>query len=247
MARAALRGRLTWQLATVAEVYDETATARTLVLDVPDWPGHLAGQHLDIRLTAPDGYRASRSYSIASSASEEQVELTVERFDDGEVSPYLTQVLSAGDPLEIRGPVGGWFVWRPEQPGPVQLVGGGSGVVPLMAMLRAHEASASTTPMRLLYSVRRPSAVIYRDELDLRSASEEVTVTYAFTREAPTDWDRPPGRVDADLIAAVTWPPEVSPTSYVCGPTPFVETVADLLVSAGHDPAAVRTERFGGV
>ena len=246
MARAAVRRRLTWQVGTVAEVYDETATARTLVLDVPDWPGHLAGQHVDIRLTAPDGYRASRSYSIASMPSGDRVELTVERLDDGEVSPYLTQVLSPGDPLEIRGPVGGWFVWRPDQPGPVQLIAGGSGVVPLMAMLRTHAAAGSEAPARMLYSVRRPAAVIYRDELARRSAAGELELTLAFTREAPADDPRPPGRVDADLVARVTWPPRASPISYVCGPTPFVETVADLLVTAGHDPATIRTERFGG-
>lgn len=236
---------MTWQVATVAAVRDETPTARTLVLDVPDWPGHLAGQHVDVRLTAPDGYRATRSYSIASGADGDRVELTVEAFPEGEVSPYLAGVLAAGDPLEIRGPVGGWFVWRPEQPGPVQLVGGGSGVVPLMAMVRAHAAAGAGGPVRMLYSVRRPEAVIYAAELAARSAGGELALTLAYTREAPAGWSRPPGRVDAALVTGVCWPPSASPTTYVCGPTPFVETVADLLVGAGHEPASIRTERFG--
>lgn len=230
--------RLAWQVATVTAVRDETATARTLVLDVPAWPGHLAGQHLDVRLTAPDGYRASRSYSIASAGP--SVELTVERLDDGEVSPYLTQVLSPGDPLEIRGPVGGWFVWRPEQPGPVQLVAGGSGIVPLMAMLRSGASRA-----RLVYSVRRPEAVIYATELDKLAARDEVALTYAYTRSAPPGVSRV-GRIDSALLEEVTWPAEAMPTTYVCGPTSFVEAAADLLVNAGHDPATIRTERFGG-
>jgi ferredoxin-NADP reductase len=255
MARTALRGRLTWRVATVVAVRDETPTARTLVLDVPDWPGHLAGQHVDVRLTAPDGYRASRSYSIASAASDSRVDLTVDAIPDGEVSPYLTQVLSVGDPLELRGPVGGWFVWRPEQPGPVQLIGGGSGVVPLMAMIRSHGASDSDTPVRLLYSVRRPSSVIYRDELGELASKGEVELTVAYTREAPAATAAPAaspllparqvGRVDAALLASATFRPEEAPAVYVCGPTPFVETVADLLVTAGHDPASIRTERFG--
>jgi len=246
MARTALRGRLIWLVGTVVALRDETATARTLVLDVPDWPGHLAGQHVDVRLTAPDGYRASRSYSIASawSGPGDRVELTVEQVPDGEVSPYLGEVLSVGDPLELRGPVGGWFVWRPEQPGPVQLIGGGSGVVPLMAMLRAG-AGGMPTPMRLLYSVRRPASTIYAAELEELAGKGEVDLTIAYTRFAPPGSARPAGRVDATLLAEFTWPPEASPTVYVCGPTPFVETVADLLVAAGHDAASIRTERFG--
>ena len=245
MERTALRRRLTWQVGTVTEVRTETATARTVVLDVPDWPGHLAGQHLDVRLTAPDGYRASRSYSIASAWTGTTIELTVEQVPEGEVSPYLVEVLKVGDPLEIRGPVGGWFVWNPEQDGPIQLIGGGSGVVPLMSMLRAHAAAASTTPARLLYSVRRPTSVFYVPELKELAASEDVEITFAYTREAPAGEERPPARVSADLLNAVAFQPEDEPTTYVCGPTPFVETVADLLVAAGHDPARVRTERFG--
>ncbi|MFF0341079.1 ferredoxin reductase [Kribbella sp. NPDC004875] len=244
MERTAIRRRLTWQVATVTEVRRETETARTIVLDVPDWPGHLAGQHLDVRLTAEDGYRASRSYSIASAWEGSTVELTVEQVPGGEVSPYLVDVLKAGDPLEIRGPVGGWFVWKPEQEGPVQLIGGGSGVVPLRAMLRAHAAAASTTPVRLLYSVRRPASVIYVSDLKELAASEDVDVRLVYTREAPAGEPRV-GRIDADVIERHAFRPEQLPTTYVCGPTPFVETVADLLVAAGHDPARVRTERFG--
>ncbi|WP_350276632.1 ferredoxin reductase [Kribbella sp. HUAS MG21] len=248
MERTAIRRRLMWQVATVTDVRRETETARTIVLDVPDWPGHLAGQHLDVRLTAEDGYRASRSYSIASawpgSDSGSTIELTVERLPDGEVSPYLVDVLKAGDPLEIRGPVGGWFVWKPEQEGPVQLIGGGSGVVPLRAMLRAHAAAGSTTPMRLLYSVRRPDAVIYVSDLKELAGSDDVDVRLVYTREAPAGEPRV-GRIDAETIAQHAFKPADGATTYVCGPTPFVEAVADLLVAAGHDPAQVRTERFG--
>ncbi|MFB6722316.1 ferredoxin reductase [Kribbella sp. NPDC056345] len=242
MERTAVRRRLSWQVATVVDVRRETATARTIVLDVPDWPGHLAGQHLDVRLTAPDGYRASRSYSIASAWSGTTIELTVESVPDGEVSPYLVDVLKPGDPLELRGPVGGWFVWTPEQEGPVQLIGGGSGVVPLRAMLQAH--ASSTTPVRLLYSVRRPTSVIYVDDLKELAAADDVHVSLVYTREAPAGETRV-GRIDAGVIDRLTFPPADEPTTYVCGPTPFVETVADLLVAAGHDPARIRTERFG--
>jgi ferredoxin-NADP reductase len=245
MARAAVRGRLNWQVATVTAVREETATARTLVLDVPDWPGHLPGQHLDIRLTAPDGYQASRVYSIGSAWTAGPIELTVEFVPNGEVSPYLTKVLTVGDQLELRGPVGGWFVWRPEQPGPIQLIGGGSGVVPLMAMLRARAISGSSTPARLLYSLRRPASMIYADELRKLAASGGLELTPVYTREAPPGHSRPPGRIDADIIKTATFPPEAELTTYVCGPTPFVETVADLLITAGHDPARVKTERFG--
>jgi ferredoxin-NADP reductase len=244
MERTAIRRRLTWQVATVADVRRETETARTLVLEVPDWQGHLAGQHLDVRLTAEDGYRASRSYSVASAWTGDTIELTVEQVPQGEVSPYLVDVLKVGDPLEIRGPVGGWFVWKPEQDGPVQLIGGGSGVVPLRAMLRAHAAAASTTPFRLLYSVRRPESVMYVSDLKELAASDDVDVRLVYTREAPAGEPRI-GRIDADLISQYAFKPEDGATTYVCGPTPFVETVADLLVAAGHDPAKVRTERFG--
>ena len=234
-----------WLVATVVDVRRETSTARTIVLDVPDWPGHLAGQHLDVRLTAPDGYRASRSYSIASAWTEGPggtIELTVEEVPGGEVSPYLVDVLKTGDPLEIRGPVGGWFVWKPGQEGPVQLIGGGSGVVPLRSMLQA--AAGTSTPMRLLYSVRRPESVIYVQDLKELAASDDVDVRLVYTREAPAGEPRV-GRIDAELLEQYAYKPADGATTYVCGPTAFVETVADLLVAAGHDPARIRTERFG--
>ncbi|MEV6888572.1 ferredoxin reductase [Kribbella sp. NPDC051137] len=242
MERTAIRRRLTWQVATVAEVRRETATARTIVLEVPDWPGHLAGQHLDVRLTADDGYRASRSYSLASAWSGDTIELTVEAVPGGEVSAYLVDVLKAGDPLEIRGPVGGWFVWKPEQDGPVQLIGGGSGVVPLRSMLQA--ATGTSTPMRLLYSVRGPESVIYVQDLKELASSDDVDVHLVYTREAPAGELRV-GRIDAEVLDEYAYKPADGATTYVCGPTAFVETVADLLVAAGHDPARVRTERFG--
>ena len=243
-----MRGRLAWRVATVTALREETATARTLVLKVPGWPGHDAGQHVDVRLTAPDGYTAVRSYSIASSglaADAELIELTVDRVPDGEVSPYLTQIISVGDPLELRGPLGGWFVWRPAQQEPVQLVAGGSGLVPLMAMLRARADAGSQAPFRLLYSVRRPESILYAGEVDRLGDGNGLAVTYAFTRVAPPGSARPPGRLDAALVAESAWPVDTVPTCYVCGPTPFVEAAADLLIDAGHDPARIRTERFG--
>jgi ferredoxin-NADP reductase len=236
-----------WRVGTVVALHDETATARTIALEVPDWPGHLAGQHADVRLTASDGYSAVRSYSIASAPnSEGRVEVTVERLPNGEVSPYLTQEVAVGDRLELRGPVGGWFVWRTQQTEPIQLIAGGSGVVPLMAMIRSRVSAGSTAPFRLLYSVREPGAVFYRDELHALSAhNHSVGVCYAYTRTAPKDWPRPPGRIDATLIATGAWPSSLGPTSYVCGPTSFVETATDLLIAAGHGRENIRTERFG--
>jgi ferredoxin-NADP reductase len=235
---------MSWRPATVTSVRPESPAARTVALQVPGWPGHQAGQHVDIRLTADDGYTASRSYSIASVADGELVEVTVERLDDGEVSPYLVDVVAPGDRLEVRGPVGGWFVWKPEQVEPVLLVGGGSGVVPLMSIVRRHVGMGSPAPLRLVYSLREPSVTLYRDELD-GLAADGLPLTYVYTRRTPEGWPRPAGRLDADLLAASAFPPSESPTSYVCGPTGFVETVADLLVGAGHDPRRVRTERFG--
>ena len=236
-----------WRVGTVVALHDETATARTIALEVSDWPGHQAGQHVDVRLTASDGYSAVRSYSIVSAPNpERRVELTVERLPNGEVSPYLTQEVAVGDRLELRGPIGGWFVWRTEQTEPIQLVAGGSGVVPLMAMIRSCAAAGSTAPFRLLYSVREPGAVFYRNELQAISDRDpSVTVTSAYTRAAPKDWPRPPGRIDAALIAQTTWPANLLPTCYVCGPTPFVETVSSLLTASGNDPNKIRTERFG--
>ena len=237
------------RVGTVTAVRDETRTARTLVLDVPGWPGHLPGQHVDLRLTAEDGYSATRSYSIASASDGTQVEVTVERVPDGEVSPYLTGQITAGTPLELRGPLGGWFVWRPEQPEPVQLVGGGSGMVPLMAMLRTRQQTGARAAFRMLCSARDPGSFLYREELgrltDPDGRKNRPRLTVAWTRTTPEGEKRPPGRVDAALVSEVTWPADREPTCYVCGPTGFVETVADLLVAAGHDPARIRTERFG--
>src|SRR6516225_2429337 len=220
-----------WRVGTVVALRDETATARTIALNVPDWPGHVAGQHVDVRLTAPDGYSAVRSYSIASTPNSETcVEITIERLPDGEVSPYLTQELAVGDQLELRGPIGGWFVWRTQQSEHVQLIAGGSGIVPLMAMIRSRASAGSTAPFRLLYSVREPGAVFYREELEPRSEQDRaLMLTYAYTRAAPKNWPRPPARIDAALVASTTWPSKLVPTCYVCGPTPFVETAASLL------------------
>ncbi|WP_431877616.1 ferredoxin reductase [Amycolatopsis sacchari] len=244
MARAAVPGRLSWRVARLAEVRDETPTARTLVLDVPGWPGHLAGQHADVRLTAEDGYTAQRSYSIASPADGERVELTVQRVEDGEVSPYLTDVFSVGDPVEVRGPIGGWFVWRPADPAPVLLVAGGSGIVPLMAMIRARRAEGARTPFRLLYSVRSPREVFYAEELRAVALSG-VEVSFVYTREAPEGWAGEPHRIGVADLNSHGWPASFEPACFVCGPTGFVESVADILLALGHDPRRVKTERFG--
>jgi ferredoxin-NADP reductase len=223
----------------VVEIVTEAARTKSIVLDAADWPGHLAGQHVDVRLTAEDGYQAQRSYSIASAPEDEHLILTVERLDDGEVSPYLTETLQAGDELELRGPVGGYFVWEESLGGPLLLVGGGSGVVPLRAMLRHHRAIASEVPVRLLYSARTRDDLIYRAEL----GNYETTIT--LTREQPQGWAGRTGRVDRDLLAEIAWPPAEDPRVYVCGPTGFVEAVADALVTLEHDPKRIRTERFG--
>jgi ferredoxin-NADP reductase len=236
-----------WRTGTVAALQDETATARTITLEARDWPGHVAGQHVDVRLTAADGYSAVRSYSIASAPSSDgRIQITVERLPDGEVSPYLTRELAIGDRLELRGPIGGWFVWRNQQTEPIQLIAGGSGIVPLMSMIRSRVSAGSTAPFRLLYSVRDPASDFYRDELrSLRDRDRSLIVTYAYTRTVPKDWPRPPGRIDADLIAGTAWSANAGPTCYVCGPTSFVETVADILTASGIDRDKVRTERFG--
>jgi ferredoxin-NADP reductase len=218
----------------------ETPTVKTIVLDVPGWPGHRAGQHVDIRLTAEDGYQAERSYSIAAPADGERVELTVENIDDGEVSPYLTEEARTGDELELRGPVGGYFVWDAGYAGPVLLVGGGSGVVPLMAMARQR----GDHPTTLLYSARSLEDVIYRSELE-RLADEGLGLVLTLTRSQPEGWSGFARRVDASLLAEVAPPPAERPLAFVCGPTPFVEAVALALVELGHDPALVKTERFG--
>jgi ferredoxin-NADP reductase len=236
MERAAVRRRLTWQLARVVELVAENARTTSLVLEPADWPGHRAGQHVDVRLTAEDGYQTQRSYSIASAPEDEHLVLTVERLDDGEVSPYLTETVQPGDELELRGPVGGYFVWEESLGGPLLLVGGGSGVVPLRAMLRYHRAVGSELPVRLLYSARTQADLIYQREL----SGFDTVIT--LTRE---HWAGRTGRVDRELLEEVAWPATDHPLVYVCGPTGFVEAVTTALVALGHDPSRVRTERFG--
>ena len=240
MARAAVPGglkvRRAWRPALLVERRSETESASTLVLEVPGWPGHLAGQHVDVRLTAPDGYQAARSYSLAAPTNGDRIEITVQRVADGEVSSYLADEARSGDSVEVRGPVGGWFVWKPEDSGPVLLVAGGSGVVPLMAMIRSRDG-ASPTPFRLIYSVRTPEDRIYDHELRRRATEDGgLDITFLYTRTAPEGEPRSVGRVTAEDLVAYGWPADLEPTCYVCGPTPFVETVADLLIDLGHDP-----------
>ncbi len=251
MAGTALRGRLTWQVGTVGEVIDETPTVRTIELAVPDWAGHRAGQHVDVRLTADDGYVAERSYSIAS-APGEPVAITVQRLADGEVSPYLTQELRAGDEIELRGPVGGYFVWD-GAPSPLLLLAGGSGIVPLRSMLRHRTRIGSATPARLLYSARSLPDVIYHAELDSYQGSDRhdgdrhgIDLIYTLTQIRPPGWTGHAGRVDLALLGEFSWPAEESPAAYVCGPTSFVEAVAQGLVTLGYPPGTIKTERFGG-
>jgi ferredoxin-NADP reductase len=230
----------------VVELVPETARVTNLVLDLPDWPGHLAGQHVDVRLTAEDGYQAQRSYSIASAPEDERVVLTVERLEDGEVSPYLVEVLRPGDELELRGPIGGFFVWEEPLGGPLVLLGGGSGVVPLRSMLRHWAAGTRAVPVRLLYSSRSLEEVIYRDELLGYGASYDgVDIRFALTREWPEDYTGHTGRIDPALLAETAGPPPDRPLIYVCGPNGFVEAAAGWLVELGHAPERIRTERFG--
>jgi ferredoxin-NADP reductase len=245
---------INWRLATVLEVMAETPQTRTILLQVPGWPGHRAGQHVDVRLTAEDGYQAQRSYSIASAPEDERLALTVERLDDGEVSPYLTGELRVGDTLELRGPIGGRFVWEVRLGGPLLLVAGGSGIVPLMAMLRHRAATLGAAdadarhhaPARLLYSSRRWGEVIYRDELArLGESDPTLEVTLTLTREPPPGWAGFRRRIDRMMLAEVAWPPAERPHVFVCGGTSLVEVVAAALVELGHDPARVKTERFG--
>jgi ferredoxin-NADP reductase len=246
MARTAVLGRLTWQLGGVAELIPETPRVTTLVLDVPGWAGHLAGQHVDVRLTADDGYQAQRSYSIASAPEDRRLALTVERLDDGEVSPYLVGELRIGDRVELRGPIGGYFVWEAGDRRPLLLIAGGSGVVPLMAMLRHRDTSGSRVPARLLYSSRTAEDIIYRAELDRLSAGDpDLKVAHTLTRGHPTEWEGYSRRIDREMVRDVAWPPEQNPSVFICGPTSFVETAAGLLVDEGYAPASIKTERFG--
>jgi ferredoxin-NADP reductase len=231
-------------VASLAAASDLTKSARSLVFDVPDWPGHLPGQHVDLRLTAEDGYSVQRSYSISSAS--DRLELAVQRVEDGEVSPYLCDVLTVGSRIELRGPVGGWFVWRAADQAPVTLVAGGSGIAPLMAMIRARAAEGSRVPFKLIYSVRTPDDVMFADELLVRAREDAgLDVRLVYTRQAPEGSQEPPGRLGVATINTHAWPAEFTPDVFVCGPTGFVETVSDIFVALGHDPRRVRTERFG--
>ena len=245
MERTALPRRLVWQLARVVDVIAETPRTKSLLLDVPEWAGHRAGQHVDIRLTAEDGYQAERSYSIASAPEDPHLALTIERLDDGEVSPYLTEGLQVGDQLELRGPIGGYFAWRVADGGPLLLIAGGSGVVPLMAMLRHRAAQGSTVPARLLLSSRDFDDIIYRQELESLAADPNLVVTHTLTRHQPDGWAGYRRRIDRAMLAEVAWPPSDQPQAFVCGPTALVESVASALVDLGHEPQRVKTERFG--
>ena len=238
--------RRDWRPAVLLDRRAESPSAHTLVLGVEKWSGHLPGQHIDVRLTAPDGYQAARSYSLAAPAVNDRIEVTIQRLTDGEVSPFLSEDFAVGDQVEIRGPLGGWFVWHPESVGPVLLVAGGSGVVPLMSMIRARDGNSSA-PFRLVYSVRSPDDRIYSDELLLRARQDaDLDVAFIYTRTSTSDDPRQPGRLRDEDLAVNGWGPDLAPTCYVCGPTGFVEAVAGLLVATGHDPSRIRTERFGG-
>jgi ferredoxin-NADP reductase len=247
MERRTLPGRLSWQLGEVLATKAETARSKSIRLALPNWIGHRAGQHMDVRLTAEEGYQAERSYSIASPPEEAPtVTLTVERLDDGEISLYLTEELRVGDRLELRGPIGGYFVWEVQMSGPLLLVADGSGIVPLMAMLRHRAAAGSTVETRLLYSSRSLEDVIYRDELDhLMKSSSLLEVVQTLTRAHPPGWTGDARRIDTQILREVAWPPEQHPLIFICGPTPFVETAAASLVALGHEPARIKTERFG--
>ena len=245
MARAAVLGRLSWLIGEVTDAASETPRVRSLFLDVPGWPGHRAGQHVDVRLTAEDGYQAQRSYSIASPPEDEQVVLTVERLEDGEVSPYLVQEVRVGDRFELRGPIGGYFVWEGASVEPLLLVAGGSGVVPLMAMIRHRQAVGSIVPTRLLYSSRTLEDVIYRQELErLAGVGDGLEVSHTLTRGQPQGWTGYGRRIDAEMLREVAWEDEPA-QAFVCGPTRLVESVAGELVSLGYEPSRVKTERFG--
>jgi len=245
----AAAARTAWRVGTVVEARPETSSARRIVLDVPDWPGNDAGQHLDVRLTAPDGYQAQRSYSIASAGPGTRVELAVDELPEGEVSPFLVEGVQVGDKLELHGPLGGYFVWMPQivtrDTRPVQLIAGGSGVVPFLAMVRAHAAAADPTPFRLLYAVREPGDVFYRQEL-IQLALSGLKLDYVYSRTAPRDWPVPAGRITKEALAGFVVPASENPRVFICGSTGFVELVASWLIELGHAAADIRTERFGG-
>lgn len=246
MARAAVLGRLNWRLGEVVALVDETPSVRSIVLDVPDWPGHRAGQHVDVRLTAEDGYQAQRSYSIASAPEDDQLMLTVQRLPDGEVSPYLVDELRPGDALELRGPIGGYFVWEALTGGPLLLVAGGSGIAPLMAMLRHRAASATTEAARLIYSSRSWEDIIFREELErLAARPDGPEVINTLTRNQPPGWKGYARRIDAQMLADTAFSPGSRLATYVCGPTSFVEAASRALVLLGHEAKRIRTERFG--
>jgi ferredoxin-NADP reductase len=240
------RRKLLWRIGEVIETSPETPRTKSLFLEVPGWEGHKAGQHVDVRLTAEDGYQAQRSYSIASAPEDGRLALVVERLEDGEVSPYLTDELRAGDGLELRGPIGGWFTWEAREGGPLLLLAGGSGIAPLMAMIRHRAAAQSDAPTRLLYSSRSREDAIYAEELD-RLAAEDGTleVFHTLTRSQPPGWTGYSRRIDREMLEEIAPSPEQRPLAFVCGPTPLVETVAAALVELGHEPARVKTERFG--
>lgn len=239
-------GRLDWQIGTVTRNVPITARTHAIDIELPAWSGHLPGQHVDVRLTAEDGYQAERSYSIASAPHASTVELAVERLDEGEVSMYLTDVLVAGDLLELRGPIGGYFTWKPEDGGPVLLVAGGSGIAPLMSMIRERFAQGSKVPMRLIYSSRSWDEVIYRDELhEFADRNDGFELVQTLTRRQPPGWDGYARRIDREMLSQVAYPGKTSPRAYVCGPTALVESAAGLLVDLGYDPLRVKTERFG--
>jgi ferredoxin-NADP reductase len=246
VAGTALRGRLTWAIAEVVDLADETPRVRSLTIDVPGWPGHLPGQHIDVRLTADDGYQAQRSYSIATPEDGSRVTITVERLKDGEVSTYLTDVLVVGDRLELRGPIGGYFVWEPGRGGPLCLIAGGSGIVPLMAMLRARVGAGSNVPVRVLCSWRSTDDIIYADEMaTIARGADGISIEHTLTRSAPDGWTGGRGRFDRASLSRLVYSPELHPLTYICGPTGFVEAVASDLVGLGYDATRVLTERFG--
>ncbi len=242
--------QLKWQFGTVVEIRQETAMVKSLILDLPDWSGHLAGQRVDVRLTAEDGYQAQRSYSIASAPEDKHLMLTVERIEDGEVSPYLTDELRVGDKIELRGPIGGYFVWdandAKNEGVPLFLVAGGSGIAPLMAMIRHRANSAKKVPTRLLYSSRSLEDIIYREELDrLAQNDSSLQVIHTLTRRQPDNWTGYSRRIDREMLTETSFHPTENQLAFACGPTALIEAVATYLQELGYDSERIRTERFG--